>query len=178
MAKTAIIVGREYAVRERRIVGLPFQRVRVLQHIRGNKWKAEWLEPNPGLKDYIESGQIIVLWQDHKAFLNGESNSIRLAEINKRDGFEPNSPIIEAIEQVFESMGDDIRCTRGWLSSAELSRQFKPRLQRPVHGATAIGICAMRFGCIVIFGSGFDPRKGLVFPTQCPGNRGNWNSSR
>lgn len=47
--KTAIIVGKEYAFRERRIIGLPFHRVRVLQHIRGDKWKAQWVEPNPGL---------------------------------------------------------------------------------------------------------------------------------
>jgi hypothetical protein len=62
--KTAIIVGKDYAFRERRITGSPFQRVRVLQHIRGNKWKAQWVEPNPGLTDYVTSGQIIVIWQD------------------------------------------------------------------------------------------------------------------
>jgi hypothetical protein len=45
--KTAIVVGKEYAARERRIVGSPLQRVRILQHIRGNKWKAQWVEPNP-----------------------------------------------------------------------------------------------------------------------------------
>jgi hypothetical protein len=89
--KTAIIVGKEYAFRERRIIGSPFQRVRVLQHIRGNEWKAQ-VEPNPGLTDYVESGQIIILWQDHKSFLK-ETNSIRLAEINKRDGFEPDPPV-------------------------------------------------------------------------------------
>jgi hypothetical protein len=114
--KTAIIVGKDYAFRERRITGSPFQRVRVLQHIRGNKWKTQWVEPNPGLTDYITSGQIIVIWQDHKAFLKDEANSIRLAEINKRDGFERDSPIIEAIEQVFDSMADDISCYRDTVS--------------------------------------------------------------
>jgi hypothetical protein len=64
----------------------------------------------------VESGQIVVLWRDHKAFLKDEANSIRLSEINKRDGFEPDLPIVEAVQQVFESMGDDIRGYRDTVS--------------------------------------------------------------
>jgi hypothetical protein len=94
----------------------PLQRVRVLQHIRANKWKAQWLEPNPGMTDYVESGQIVVLSRDHKAFLRDEANSTRLPEINKREGVEPDLPIVEAVQQVFESMGDDIRGYRDTVS--------------------------------------------------------------
>jgi hypothetical protein len=31
------------------------------KHIRGNKWKAEWVDPNPGLVHYVESGQLVCL---------------------------------------------------------------------------------------------------------------------
>jgi hypothetical protein len=36
MDKSTIVVGREYAIRERRIVGGPFQRVKLLEHIRSS----------------------------------------------------------------------------------------------------------------------------------------------
>jgi hypothetical protein len=53
-----IVVGKEYAIRERRVAGFPFQRVKVLAHIRLNKWRAKWIQPNPGLIDYVESAHI------------------------------------------------------------------------------------------------------------------------
>ena len=37
--------------------GVPFQRVRVIEHVRRNKWKVEWIDPDPGLVDYVESGR-------------------------------------------------------------------------------------------------------------------------
>ncbi len=55
MQKAEITPGQEYALRETRASSSPFQRVRVLQHVRGTKWKAEWIEPNLGLVDYVES---------------------------------------------------------------------------------------------------------------------------
>jgi hypothetical protein len=61
MLKAEIQPGIDYALREKRLVGAPFQRVRIIEHIRKNKWKAKWIEPNPGLVDYIESGQLIDL---------------------------------------------------------------------------------------------------------------------
>jgi hypothetical protein len=51
MDKFNIAPGQEYAVRERPAAGLPFERVRVLERIRRNKWKARWIDPNPGLVD-------------------------------------------------------------------------------------------------------------------------------
>src|SRR6266446_7468474 len=67
--KVDITPGLEYAFRERRATGVPFQRVRILEHIRGNKWRVEWIDPNPGLVHYVESSQLIVAWKEHKAFL-------------------------------------------------------------------------------------------------------------
>jgi hypothetical protein len=91
-----------------RLAGSPLQRVKVLEYVRRNKWKARWIDPNPGLVDYVESAQIIVPWKDHKAFLGDEENAARLAEQNRREGF-GGSPVAEALQQVYESMGDAIR---------------------------------------------------------------------
>jgi hypothetical protein len=55
MLKQEIKPGVEYALREKRVPGEPLQRVRITEHIRGNKWKAEWVEPNPGW--FITSSQ-------------------------------------------------------------------------------------------------------------------------
>jgi hypothetical protein len=55
MQKSDIKAGTEYALREKRTLGTPFQRVRVIEHVRRNKWKVEWIDPNPGLVDYVES---------------------------------------------------------------------------------------------------------------------------
>jgi hypothetical protein len=83
MLKAEIKPGLQYAVREKREPGTPFQRVRILEHIRGNKWKAEWIEPNPGLIDYVESGQLIVPWKQRRPFLE-EENEKRLQDHNER----------------------------------------------------------------------------------------------
>jgi hypothetical protein len=71
MQKAEIKPRAEYAFREKRVPGSPIEHVRVLEPIRGNKWKTEWIEPNPGLVHYIESGQLLCLWKERKAFLKG-----------------------------------------------------------------------------------------------------------
>jgi len=60
MQNADIKVGGEYALRESRTPGTPLQHVRIVEHIRRNKWRAEWIEPNPGLKDYVESQHLVV----------------------------------------------------------------------------------------------------------------------
>lgn len=122
MLKSQIKAGTEYAFREKRAPGTPFQRVRILEHIRGNRWKAEWIEPNPGLVHYVESGQLTVPWKEHKAFLKDESNAERLREHNGRQGFERDcrarrgrgtersrNPETRAI-----GLGCDLRPSEGW----------------------------------------------------------------
>ena len=74
MLKSEIHSGTDYALREKREIGVPFQRVRIIEHVRKNKWKAKWIEPNPGLVDYVESGQLIVPWKERKAFLREEES--------------------------------------------------------------------------------------------------------
>jgi hypothetical protein len=118
MVKSEIKPRTDYALREKRMPGVPFQRVRIVEHIRGNKWKAEWIDPNPGLVHYVESGQLVCAWKEHKAFLKEESEAQRLREHNESHGYIPESPLTKAVEQVFETVGDEIQFYRGVLSGS------------------------------------------------------------
>ena len=101
MLRSEIQPGVEYALREKRAVGAPFQRVRILEHIRKNKWKVKWIEPNPGLIDYVESGQLIVPWKDRKAFLKEEESAERIQNHNDRLGYKEQSPIAHALYEIY-----------------------------------------------------------------------------
>jgi hypothetical protein len=105
-------------MRERRVAGAPLQRIRILQHIRGNKWKAEWIDPNPGLVHYVESGQLLAPWKEHKAFLKEEANALAIREHNEEVGYEKDSPLDRALEQVFESIADQVSYHRGTASGS------------------------------------------------------------
>ena len=104
MQKSEIKVGEEYLLREARRPDAELQRIRIMQHMRGKKWKAEWIEPNPGLVDYVESHNLLVRWKDRKAFLQDEERERRLRQHNEQTGYLKESPITRAVEEVFESM--------------------------------------------------------------------------
>lgn len=106
MQKAEIKVGKEYALREKLKPNEPFQHVKILQHIRRNKWKAEWIEPNLGLVDYIESQHLVVHWKDRKTFLHDEERTRQIEEDNERQGFTKGSPLDNVLTQVFESVGE------------------------------------------------------------------------
>jgi hypothetical protein len=76
--------------------------------IRGNKWKAEWVDPNPGLTDYVESRNLMCRWKDHKAFLREEADAKRLRQHHNEIGYEFESPLDKAVHQVVDSVGDDV----------------------------------------------------------------------
>jgi hypothetical protein len=117
MQKSEIKVGEEYGLREARARDAVLQHVRVLQHARGKKWKVEWIEPNPGLVDYIESQDVIVRWKDRKAFLRDEERERQLRADNERAGYQEDSPLAHAIYGVFDALGDkEIHFYRGVLS--------------------------------------------------------------
>jgi hypothetical protein len=118
MLKADIKIGTQYAVSEKRIPGTPFQRVKILEHIRRNKWKAKWIDPNPGLVDYVKSGDLIVPWSEHKAFLRDEASAERLWEHAVNQGYKSVSPIDNALVQVFEAVGDGLQFNRGVLSGS------------------------------------------------------------
>ncbi|OGS33001.1 MAG: hypothetical protein A2218_10470 [Elusimicrobia bacterium RIFOXYA2_FULL_53_38] len=117
MLKSKIEVGKEYALREPRSSDGNFQRFRVLEHVRGSKWRAEWIEPNPGLKDYVESSALIVRWKDVKAFLRDEDRKRQLLDDNAREGYEKDSPYDKLLYEVFSSIGEaDLQYYHGILS--------------------------------------------------------------
>ena len=84
MQKSMIKPGLEYALREKGASRGDPQRVRIIQHIRANKWKAEWIEPNPGRVHYVESGRLFAPWKELRAYLTEEENEVRLREENER----------------------------------------------------------------------------------------------
>jgi hypothetical protein len=106
MQKDEIKIGVDYALRETRKTGALLQRVRILQHVRGKKWKAKWIEPNPGLVDYVESQNLIVRWKDHKALLRDEEHERQLREYNIRQGYRPSSPLENVLGQICEAVGE------------------------------------------------------------------------
>ena len=116
VAESQIKPGTEYAFREQRAPGTSFQRVRIIQHVRGTKWGAQWIDPSPGLVDYVDSGQLVVPWKEHKAFLKEEASVESLRQHNQRLGYDENSPISRALYQGFESVGDEASFYRGILT--------------------------------------------------------------
>ena len=115
MLKSQIRLGSVYALRER--AGQPLQQVTILEHIRGSKWRAEWIEPNPGLVHFVESGHLLVPWKERKAFLRDEAAAAMLREHNDRRGFKEGSPLDDAVSEIFESTGEkEISFWRGELS--------------------------------------------------------------
>ena len=106
MQKSEIQIGKEYALREGRSPGVPIQRVKIIKHVRGRKWKAHWIEPNPGLEDYVETQNLLVLWKELKSFLRDEERASRLREDNERNGYKEDSPLENVLTQVFESTGE------------------------------------------------------------------------
>ncbi len=117
MQKADIKTGVEHALRESRKANAPLQRVRILQHIRAKKWKAEWIDPNPGLVDYVESQDILVPWKHHKALLRDEEHDRRIQQENERHGFRNASPVENAVTQIFEASGEPLlHFSRGVLS--------------------------------------------------------------
>lgn len=116
MQKADIIIGDEYGLREVRKATTPLHRVRILQHVRGKKWKAEWIEPNPGLVDYVEAQNLVVRWSDANAFEADEKAESRLRKDNEQHGYDEETPVADALYSVFDSTGDKLSFYRGDLS--------------------------------------------------------------
>lgn len=114
MQRADIILGEEYAYREGR--SGPLERIRIVQPVRGNKWKAEWINPNPGLIDYVDGRALLVRWADSDAFLADERADLRLREDNEAQRYDDDSPLAGALYTVFDAAGDQVRFYRGDLS--------------------------------------------------------------
>jgi hypothetical protein len=129
MQKSEIKVGKEYVLREKRGPDAPLQRIKISEHVRGKKWKAEWIDPNPGLIDYVESQNLIVSWKGRKAYFRDEEKSRQLQADNERHEYREDSPLANVLYAVFESLGEKDLCFyRGCLSGrAEALDRVKER---------------------------------------------------
>lgn len=116
MDKAGIQAGVEYVFREPPRPGAPIQRVRILEHVRGRKWKVEWIEPNPGLVDYVESKNLVVPWKQRQPFLRDEEREQRLREDADRHRGRPETPVERALSEIFESTKDQLTFHRGILT--------------------------------------------------------------
>lgn len=106
MLRSQIEPGVDYAFRLKNRPGAPVERVTVLGHIRGKKWKVKWIDPNPGLTDFVESVQLLARWRERGAFLQEETNRERLVKHHEELGYDEGSPIAAALYWVFESTGE------------------------------------------------------------------------
>jgi hypothetical protein len=101
-----IKVGDEYGYREVPRHQTPLERVRVLERVR-SQWRVEWIQPNPGLRDYVKTASLVVPWVDRTKFLRDESNRARLLEACASwPGHE--HPVSEAVTTVLSVTGEDI----------------------------------------------------------------------
>jgi hypothetical protein len=68
----------------------------------------QWVEPHPGLVDYIKSPNILVPWKERRPFLRDEASLDRLREIcwQSWPGFE--HPISDAVELVLHATGERV----------------------------------------------------------------------
>jgi hypothetical protein len=132
MVKLEIRSGTHYAYREKRTPGSPFDRVKVIEHVRANKWKVEWVNPNPGLIDYVESVQLVAPWKEHKKVLKEENDRALMEEHNLKAGYVLKSPITNALSEIFESVGDEITFWGGSLrGKPEAIDRLKARVGQP-----------------------------------------------
>ena len=93
------------------------QKVRVLEHVRSGRWKVEWVDPNPGLVDYVKSANIICRWADHRAVIRDEQRYQRLREVSDRLWPGDEHPLTEAVGAVLGSTGEDLYPVYGVLTA-------------------------------------------------------------
>lgn len=137
MQRADIILGEEYAYREGR--SGPLERIRIVQPVRGNKWKAEWIDPNPGLVDYVDGRALVVRWAESEAFLADEQSDRRLREDNEAQRYDDDSPLAGALYTVFDAAGDQVRFYRGDLSGpAEALERVRSRAKIEPSTRTAL----------------------------------------
>lgn len=132
MVGSELKAGAEYAFRERPNTRTPLTRITLIQHVRGARWKAKWIDTHPGLVDYVTTRQIIVPWKEHKQFLQEEKDLACLREHNLTSGYKEDSPVTDALQQIFETAGDGISYDRGILrTSFDAVNRVRSRCRLP-----------------------------------------------
>lgn len=118
MQLSDIRIGQEYGYRDAPRQRGPLQQVKVIERVR-SKWKVEWIEPNPGLQDYVKSVNLVVRWKERRAFLRDEDSWERLEDVCDREWPGHEHPLSEAVDLVLGSTGENIWVgNRGELSAA------------------------------------------------------------
>jgi hypothetical protein len=106
MEQADIHIGKHYEYRDRPgDEGL--QQVKVLEKVR-SKWRVEWLDPNPGLVDYVKSANLVVAWKDRGPFLGDEKRSRELQAACGRTWPGHDHPVSDAVDEVLGATGEDL----------------------------------------------------------------------
>jgi len=105
MEQGKIEVGVDYGYREVPKQTEPLQRVRVLERVR-TKWRVEWIDPNPGLQDFIRGIHLVVEWRDRKVFLRDEASWNRLLESSDTAWSGFDHPVSHAAEWVLNATAE------------------------------------------------------------------------
>ena len=93
--------GQEYGYREIPRQRSELQQVRVIERVR-SKWKIEWIEPTPGLVDYVKSVNLVVRWKERRK--DEESWSL-LVDFCDREWPGNEHPLSEAVDTILTSTG-------------------------------------------------------------------------
>ena len=101
-----IEIGRLYAVREPPRPGVEMEKVKVLERVRSGRWKVEWVDPNPGLVDYVRSANIICRWADRRPVVRDEERYQRLREVSDRLWPGDDHPLTDAVGEVLDATGE------------------------------------------------------------------------
>lgn len=113
MQKGDIEPGQVYAVRE--VGGAEFQQVRVIEHVRRDKWRVEWLSPNAGLIDFVKSSTIVCHWDERRAVLRDERRAAELRREAERSWPGDEHPLVEAAGVVLAATGEMVDVFHGEL---------------------------------------------------------------
>jgi hypothetical protein len=115
MQRGEITPGVEYALREGKQAS-DLQHVRVIEHVRAGRWRVEWLDPNPGLVDFVKSGALVCRWAERRAFERDEQNAAQIRDAVDLSWPGPDHPLNDAAQQVIEATGEDATLWKGILS--------------------------------------------------------------
>jgi hypothetical protein len=99
--------GRDYGYRPNPRRHTDLERVNVIERVR-RQWKVEWVDPNPGLQDYVKSANLVVPWNDRRPFLRDEQCSDRLLQSSEATWPGPEHPLTEAVDTVFAATGENL----------------------------------------------------------------------
>ena len=112
MQASEIKIAAEYALREPPRPGVAFQHVRVIEKVRAGRWKVEWIDPNPGLVDYVKSANLIAPWKQRRALERDEQRHNTLARHSDAQWDGPDGSVTEAVNAVLETTGEDLSAWR------------------------------------------------------------------